>query len=129
VKRLLFLLVLAVGLMLTACDAADSSGERAGKERRPDKAAKVERPRSESDAKKEAKQFDRESQPSPAEVQYSSPSAAAAQYSSADADSSSGPSPEDVVASQYRHINSGQYGAAYDLFDDQSLRAIPGRHG
>jgi micrococcal nuclease len=126
VKRLLFLLVLGVGLMLAACDAPDSNGERAEKEREPEKAAKDERPDSGSVAKKEAKRSERESQPppSPTEAQYSSPSAAGAQYSTADADNSTGPSPEDVLASQYRHINAGRYGAAYDLFDDQSQQLI-----
>lgn len=33
--------------------------------------------------------------------------------------------PEKVLASQYRHINSGDYGAAYDLFDDESRSLVP----
>jgi micrococcal nuclease len=114
VKRILFLLVLAMGLMLAACDASDSHG----------KAAKDERPDSGLGAKKEAKRFERESQSSPAGAQYSSSSAASEQYSRADADYSSGSSPEDVLASQYRHINAGHYGQAYDLFDDQSQQLI-----
>jgi micrococcal nuclease len=116
VKRLLFLLVLAVGLMVASCDAPDSNGERAGKERGPVKAAQDERPGSESGAKNEAKRFERKSQ--------SSTSPAETQYSTADATYSTGPSPEEVLASQYQHINAGNYGAAYGLFDDQSQQRI-----
>ena len=34
------------------------------------------------------------------------------------------PAPDEVLASQYKHINSGDYGAAYDLFDDRSRALI-----
>ncbi len=37
-----------------------------------------------------------------------------------DPEESAAPAPDEVLASQYRHINSSDYGAAYDLFDDRS---------
>ena len=37
---------------------------------------------------------------------------------------SSSPSPDDVLESQYRHINAGHYRLAYDLFADQSQELI-----
>jgi micrococcal nuclease len=33
-------------------------------------------------------------------------------------------SPKDVLASQYKHINAGNYGMAYDLFADQSKQLV-----
>jgi hypothetical protein len=81
--------------------------ERAGKERGPEKAAKDRRPGSDAGIKKEAKPADSGPDPSPAGAQYST-----------------GPEPEEVLASQYEHVNAGAYGVAYDLFDDQSQRAI-----
>ncbi len=44
-------------------------------------------------------------------------SAASDQYSTA-------PAPEEVLASQYRHINAGDYGAAYDLFGEESQQLV-----
>ena len=37
-----------------------------------------------------------------------------------DSEKADSPAPEEVLASQYEHINSGDYRAAYDLFDGQS---------
>jgi micrococcal nuclease len=38
--------------------------------------------------------------------------------------SSRGQSPEEVLASQYQHINAGDYEAAYELFDDRSQQLV-----
>ena len=53
-----------------------------------------------------------------------SASAAGIQYPSADEDCAGGPPPEDGLAPQNRHINAGDYGAAYDLLDDRSQGLI-----
>jgi micrococcal nuclease len=34
------------------------------------------------------------------------------------------PAPDEVLVSQYQHINSGDYGAAYDLFDERSRELV-----
>jgi hypothetical protein len=111
VTRLFLVLMVAVTVVLAGCDAPDSQNERAAKDRGADKAVKHERPDSKSVAnvggKKEAKPYARESQPSSANRHYSS-----------------GPAPEEVLATQYQHINAGRYQAAYDLFDDQSQQLI-----
>jgi micrococcal nuclease len=109
VRRLFFVLLLAVGLVLAGCDASDSQAENAGKERGSQKAAKDERSGPNAGAEKEPKADEGESQPRSSGV--------SAQYST-------GPEPEEVLASQYEHVNAGAYGAAYELFDDQSQRAI-----
>ncbi|CAA9457910.1 MAG: hypothetical protein AVDCRST_MAG25-383 [uncultured Rubrobacteraceae bacterium] len=41
-----------------------------------------------------------------------------------DPEESDAPAPDEVLASQYEHINSSDYGAAYDLFDDRSRALI-----
>jgi len=107
--RLFFVVLLAVGLVLAGCDAPDSQADRTGKERGSQKAAKDERSGPNAGLEKEPKAHEGESQPRS--------SGASAQYST-------GPEPEEVLASQYEHINADAYGVAYDLFDDQSQRAI-----
>jgi micrococcal nuclease len=100
-------LMLAVGLMLAGCGTADSQDERVGKERGTVKATKAERrdptPGADLRGKNEAKPSERESQPS---------------------FSSTSPGPENVLASQYQHINAGDYQAAYKLFDNQSQQLV-----
>jgi hypothetical protein len=101
-------LMLVVGLMLAGCGSPDSQRlERAGKERGTEKAAKDERRDptlgAEVRDKTEAKPSERESQPSV---------------------SSASPTPKDVLASHYQHINAGEYQAAYDLFDNQSQQLV-----
>ena len=105
-KRLLFVLVLAVAVVLAGCDASDSQGGRAGVERGSEKAAKDKRPGSDAGIK-EAKPSDSGSDSSPAGAQYST-----------------GPEPDEVLASQYEHVNAGRYRAAYDLFDTRSQQAV-----
>jgi hypothetical protein len=109
VRCLFFVLLLAVGLVLAGCDASDSQAENAGKERGSQKATKDERSNHNAGVEKKPKAYEGGSQPRS--------SGASAQYST-------DPEPEEVLASQYEHINAGAYGAAYKLFDDQSQRAI-----
>lgn len=115
-KRAFPLLVLAAVMVLAGCSAPDSQGDSAGKGRGSEKAAKYERRGSD---RSQTERFERWSQdpPSAAGAQYSSSSAADAQYST-------GPSPDDVLSSQYQHINTGRYGAAYDLFDAGSQQLV-----
>ena len=105
-KRLLLVFILALGLMLAGCDAPDSQGGRADNQRGPEETAQGER----------TVYGARETEP-PDGASQDPPSPAAAQYSA-------GPSPDEVLASQYEHINAGRYGAAYDLFDDESQQSI-----
>ncbi len=83
----MFVLVLAVAVVLVGCDASDSQGGRAGEERGSEKAAKDKRPGSGAGIK-EAKPSDSGSDSSPAGAQYST-----------------GPEPDEVLASQYEHVN------------------------
>jgi micrococcal nuclease len=99
--------LLAVGLVLAGCDTSEPRGEGAGKERGPEKAAKDDRPDSDAGIKNEVKRSDSGSISSPAGARYSA-----------------SPKPDEVLTSQYEYVNAGRYRAAYDLFDDQSQRAI-----
>ena len=100
VTRKLFLLILVVGLVLVGCDPPNSPTEAPEQRRGPEKAANDERL-----ADEEAKPKGSGQQPASSE-ESTPPSTSAA--------------PQDVLASQYRHINSGDYGSAYDLFDERS---------
>jgi hypothetical protein len=97
VARLFLVLMLAVGLVLAGCDAPNSHTEKAAKDGRS------------ADEKGPLPKEPGPKQPSP--------SSRSAQYST-------GPAPKDVLASQYQYVNAGDYGAAYDLFDDQSQQLV-----
>ena len=97
--------------MLAACDTPDSQGshqgDRAGNERGAEKAAESERPDTSASAKKQTEPSEQAQPPSRAGTRHSS-----------------GSSPDEVLSSQYEHINAGRYRAAYDLFDEASQQTI-----
>jgi micrococcal nuclease len=111
VKRLILIVVLAVGFMLAGCDSPESQGDhqgdRTGNERGAEKAAEAERTDTSAGDEKQTAPSEQTQPPSRAGTRYSS-----------------GPSPDEVLSSQYEHINAGRYRAAYDLFDEESQQTI-----
>jgi len=94
--------MLIAGLVLAGCATPHSQTDRAGKERGAEKAANDGRPSDEKGAEPKG--------PGPRKP--------------------TSPAPEDVLASQYRHVNAGDYEAAYDLFDDRSQELVsPKQYG
>ena len=120
--RILFTVVLVgltVVLVLVGCAPPDSQTERSGGKQKVEKAAKEGRQAGERPSK-QPRQEDSEPQASGngAKKEEQEGSGQAKPVESPE------PAPEDVLASQYRHINAANYGAAYDLFDDQSQRLV-----
>lgn len=118
-SRFLLIVMLTVGLVLAGCAPPDSQTEEANNKERAEKAAEDKQP---PDAKPTGQeQPDPESDSNVADGEEAKPENGSAPKPEP---SFSGPAPREVLASQYRHVNAGDYGAAYDLFDDQSQRLV-----
>ena len=111
--------MLTLGLMLAGCAPPDSQTEEAGNEQRAERAVKDEKPSEggQSDSGPSASVGDKKKgkpEGSSREKQDDEPAPRP----------NPKPAPETALASQYRHINAANYGAAYDLFDTQSKRRV-----
>jgi len=121
VLRSLAIVMLAVALAVGGCAPPDSQTEDAGNKQQAEKAAK--------DSASEQKRPD----PGPeggadddknGKPTSSEPGEPNDEPEPRPAPPAASPAPEKVLASQYRHVNSGDYRAAYDLFDDRSRSLV-----
>jgi micrococcal nuclease len=118
VTRKFFVLMLVVSLVLIGCESPNSPTETPEQQRGTEKAAKDERLADEKEAKPKgsgASTQDGQLGPEPKQQRASSEESGPPSTNAA---------PQDVLASQYRHINSADYGSAYDLFDERSQRLV-----
>lgn len=120
-SRFLLIVVLTVGLILAGCAPPDSQTESAAKEQPSEKAAKNKRPPDAKPTRQE--QPDPEPDANVADGKEAKPGAGSPPEPEPQP-AFSGSAPKEILASQYRHVNAGDYGAAYDLFDDQSQRLV-----
>lgn len=105
--RFLLIVMMAVALAVGGCAPPDSQTEGAGEKQRAEKASESEA----SEQKPSAPEAGTDNNKTkPDEPQPAPPAASSA--------------PDEVLVSQYRHINSGNYEAAYDLFDGESRRLV-----
>ena len=112
-RRFLPILMLAVALVVGGCAPPDPQAEGAGDKQRAERAAKDGVSERKSSVSKAVADDEKKDKP---EASRSQDSADEPEPASDPA----GPAPDEVLASQYRHINSGDYGAAYDLFATRS---------
>ncbi|MDQ3316915.1 MAG: thermonuclease family protein [Actinomycetota bacterium] len=116
-RRFLPMLIFVACLAVFGCAPPDSQGGGVGDKQRAEKAGK--------DGASEQRSFDPKAG---ADDEKDKPEASTSDDPTDEPDpapAAAGPAPEKVLASQYRHINSGDYGAAYDLFDDGSRELVP----
>ena len=117
-SRFLLMVALVVTLAVGGCSSSDSQAESADDKQRAEKGSEDGASGQEPVGSKAGADGEKESKP---EASRSDGPANDPQPASEPA----GPAPDGVLASQYRHINSGDYGAAYDLFDERSRGLVP----
>ena len=112
-SRFLLMVALVVTLAVGGCAPPDTQAEGEGDKQRAEKGSEDGVSGQKPVGSKAGADGEKESKP---EASRSDDPADEPQPAPATA----GPAPDEVLASQYRHINSGDYGAAYDLFDERS---------
>ena len=113
-SRFLLMVVLAAVLAFSGCAPPETQERGAGNDQRAEKPAK-EKPADPAPAADGDGGVKQEPEGAGPDEPNDGPEAAPP---------AEGPTPDEVLAAQYRHINSGDYEAAYDLFDSGSRGRI-----